>query len=365
MSYKNILMITSEFPPGPGGIGSHAYNLAKNLEKNGKKVTVLVTSMNSIYNAMEPTKFFFKIERVQKRGLSKYFKLIYLSLKYFFDNKKSDVIITGHLPLIIYGNLLYFFYNKSYAIIHGHEVLMGNYFIRNLTKQALRNISTVIPVSNFSGKKLLESFKHQNIKIIQNGFEHERFEGLVNKKNIKENKLNLVTVGTVSMRKGQHNVLKAIPLLKRKFQKVKYHIIGTNENKSYLQSLIKQLNIIDNVKLHGFLNDKKLSKIMNQSSIFVMLSETQKNGDVEGFGIAILEANHFGLPVIGAKDCGIEDAIDDLTSGILIDKDDVNQFSDAIDEILNNYQEYHESAIKWSKRFHWDKIIKKYLELFN
>ena len=39
-----FLMITSEFPPGPGGIGNHAYNLAKYLKINGKEIKVLTVS---------------------------------------------------------------------------------------------------------------------------------------------------------------------------------------------------------------------------------------------------------------------------------------------------------------------------------
>ncbi|HAI19011.1 MAG TPA: hypothetical protein DCM10_13880 [Xanthomarina gelatinilytica] len=38
---KNILIVTSEFPPQPGGIGTHAYYLALHLVKNGYGVTVI------------------------------------------------------------------------------------------------------------------------------------------------------------------------------------------------------------------------------------------------------------------------------------------------------------------------------------
>ncbi|HAY34931.1 MAG TPA: glycosyltransferase, partial [Ignavibacteria bacterium] len=40
----NYLIITTEFPPGPGGIGNHAYNLAKFLKLNEINVTVLAVS---------------------------------------------------------------------------------------------------------------------------------------------------------------------------------------------------------------------------------------------------------------------------------------------------------------------------------
>ena len=37
---ESILILASELPPGPGGIGNHAWNLAKHLVQNGYKVTV-------------------------------------------------------------------------------------------------------------------------------------------------------------------------------------------------------------------------------------------------------------------------------------------------------------------------------------
>ena len=40
-NHKNILIFSSEFPPGPGGIGNHAFNLAKALSKVSFKVKVL------------------------------------------------------------------------------------------------------------------------------------------------------------------------------------------------------------------------------------------------------------------------------------------------------------------------------------
>ena len=41
-----ILILTSEFPPGPGGIGNHAFNLAEQFLKNNFDVKVLAPQQN-------------------------------------------------------------------------------------------------------------------------------------------------------------------------------------------------------------------------------------------------------------------------------------------------------------------------------
>ena len=62
-----------------------------------------------------------------------------------------------------------------------------------------------------------------------------------------------------------------------------------------------------------------LYEIYNQADIFIMLSQNDIKFDVEGFGIAILEANLLGIPAIGSRDTGIEDAIVHNETGKLVD----------------------------------------------
>ena len=95
----------------------------------------------------------------------------------------------------------------------------------------------------------------------------------------------------------------------------------------------------------------------------MMLSEHTSKGDVEGFGIAILEANALGIPSIGAKGCGIEDAISNYHSGILVNHQDEQGILEAINTLIANYSEYSKHAIQWTENFSWDKIIRRYLEV--
>ena len=49
-SLKEIIIYSSEFPPGPGGIGNHAYNLANYLSKFHYKITVLAPIRSNFEN---------------------------------------------------------------------------------------------------------------------------------------------------------------------------------------------------------------------------------------------------------------------------------------------------------------------------
>ena len=43
-----LLLLSSEFPPGPGGIGTHAYQLARQLTARGWAVTVVTAQELSL-----------------------------------------------------------------------------------------------------------------------------------------------------------------------------------------------------------------------------------------------------------------------------------------------------------------------------
>lgn len=45
--HKKIIIISTEFPPGPGGIGSHAYSLTEALSNKGWEMDVFIHSQNS------------------------------------------------------------------------------------------------------------------------------------------------------------------------------------------------------------------------------------------------------------------------------------------------------------------------------
>jgi phosphatidylinositol alpha-1,6-mannosyltransferase len=92
-----------------------------------------------------------------------------------------------------------------------------------------------------------------------------------------------------------------------------------------------------------------------------MLSAESVTGDVEGFGIAILEANAMGVPAIGSKDCGIEDAINTGKSGLLIAFNDTNACIEGIAQILEHTTEFRKEAKKWAEQHDWSHIINRYL----
>jgi glycosyltransferase involved in cell wall biosynthesis len=224
----------------------------------------------------------------------------------------------------------------------------------------------VVPVSNFSKTFIKAKISPEKITVIPNGFDLDDMDGIsLHEKNSNGGKLDLVTVGTVWPRKGHHNVFKALPKLLKEYPELKYNIVGRHADLSLVKTYFDDEAFSNIVKITGQVSDKVKIEILSKSDIFILLSETQTSGDFEGFGIAVIEANYFGLPAIGSKSSGLEDSINNGVSGMLVDPKDPDDILNAVKLISENYSEFSKNAREWALQHHWSGIVKRYITAIN
>ncbi len=357
----HIVIVSSEFPPQPGGIGNHAYNLAQSLSEEGYSVEV-ITDQRSETGVTEENfdrDLPFEVHRIRRLSVRflMYVNRIFKVRKCF--KRASTVIATGKFSIWIVGFLSVFYKAKCIAVIHGTEVNLKSKLWQTTVELALKQFDHIIAVSHYT-KSLVAHLKLQ-ISVIPNGINIKTWISENQyKKTIKGSPV-LTTVGRVSERKGQLTVINHLPELSKRFPGVHYHCIGIPQEADKFMSIARSLNVDHLVSFHGSLNNDDLRSVLKQTDIFVMLSAESKSGDVEGFGIAILEANALGVPAIGAINCGIEDAISDGNSGRLINSNNHAAFADAIDEIMKQKKSYSTKALQWAQSHDWSVIVKSYI----
>lgn len=369
-----ILIVSSEFPPGPGGIGHHAYSLAKELFKI-KKVQLKVLC-NADYVDTEKVQWFdrdakFQIVRFKRIGkLTQIVRLIqYLNV--CRQTKPEVIIYTGLFSLWLMNLPVLGQRVKKVAIIHGHEPIFGSRFNQWLTRSSFKKADSFIAVSRFSKSTLLNKYQltnYQKVIIIPNGIYPDYLRSwydLISENditlNLKKGFPRLLTIGHTSPRKGQHNVINALPEIIKNHPEVIYYIVGRDVRNGDLLELAKKLGVLDHIQfIPPTVEHFQLLKFYQQADIFMLLSENQPNGDVEGFGIVALESNYFGVPVIGSKGCGVEDAVQEGFSGYLVENKDVYEISNRVNDILSNSDLFARNAKEFAKRYQWDHIIKQY-----
>lgn len=102
----------------------------------------------------------------------------------------------------------------------------------------------------------------------------------------------LVTMGRMNYQKGQWHLIRALSYVKNKFPDIKLIILGDGELREYLENLIQEYRIQENVILGGFVENPFC--ILQNCDVYVFPSL------FEGFPNALIEALSVGLPCISA-----------------------------------------------------------------
>lgn len=364
---SKIFIISSEFPPGPGGIGQHAFSMAFAMNK---PVLVLAnqdyadSEVCDAFNASLPSHIQF-IRFAKRSSFFTSLARIYQVFKLVQKHNPESVIVTGRFSLWV-GGLLKISSAKTHVlgIVHGTEISIEGGILARVTAFFYLKLDGIVAVSQFTNSLLHSGVLSHRVRIVPNGID----AALLDESSITQNVQRLtgqpalLTVGNLTPRKGQHRVIKAMSMLLQKFPDLRYHMVGLPTKGKALSDLSTQLGVKHAVVQHGRLSRQDLYKFYRGADVFIMLSENQTDGDVEGFGIAILEANAFGLPAIGAKGCGIEEAISPH-SGILVDGDNPEEIMMALESIMANYKLYSKGARAWAEKHNWQVLVKLILEL--
>lgn len=147
----------------------------------------------------------------------------------------------------------------------------------------------------------------------------------------------LLSVGHLVRRKGHDVVLQSLERLTSDHPDLRYLIVGTGGERDRLEAIAESRGVRDHVRFVGHVPDDELSGFYNLADVFVMVSRAREDAnDVEGFGIVYLEASACEVPVVGGRSGGVPDAIEDGTTGLLVDPTRPGEVAAAISRLLSD-----------------------------
>jgi len=142
-------------------------------------------------------------------------------------------------------------------------------------------------------------------------------------------KYDVLFVGRLTKAKGVDILIKAIKILKEKYQKeIKAAIVGKGYLEGELKELVMELGIGKEVEFLGVRKD--IEKLMKSTKLFVLPSRW------EGLPLTILEAMSSGVGIIATQVGGIPEVIQNGKEGILISSEDPTALSGAITGLLKD-----------------------------
>jgi|GEM_PF-2375592 len=168
----------------------------------------------------------------------------------------------------------------------------------------------------------------------------------------------ILTLARIHPRKGHIETARALGKLPPEVRKQVTWVIAGTGCQNYLAEVLKICHELV-VKFHlvGEVSDEELGWIYNDSDIYVMSSRSLPRS-IEGFGITYLEAGLYGVPVVGYRTGGVQEAVLNGKTGLLVEEGNIDSLSEALKELIidhNKRAEFGRAGREHAMTFQWDK----------
>ncbi len=139
-------------------------------------------------------------------------------------------------------------------------------------------------------------------------------------------RLVVLTVGRLTVMKGQEFLVDAVPGLARRFPELAVVLLGSGHLHERLRAQAAALGVADRVLLPGHRPDARL--LLDAADVFVLPSRH------EGMPLVLLEAMDAGLSVVATRVIGSEEVVADRETGLLVRPQDPTALAGALAEML-------------------------------
>lgn len=342
----NILILSSEFDPYRGGIGTYARELALAACELGHNVEVVAPDYGEDQHEIDSS-FPFSVRRF-RGGVHSMKELpakISLVRSIARSSSQFDVVHAVDWPFFIPLALSQFRGRvKCLLTFHGTEITYMRKFKRAFLLRCLgfwSGWARYITNSRFTTKVLLDSFpavQESSVSTIGLGVRSSWSKGVVDRSNargvlgIEKNRFVIISLGRVVRRKGHLVLAEAISMLPGDVaSNIEWYVVGPHYDESFLSELRTAASSLDSKTIiTGPLPEIDLQMLLSAGDLFCLPGYWDDSGQVEGFGLAFIEAGAYGLPAVATDVGGVADAVLHDRTGLLVPPRDSKAVSEAI-----------------------------------
>ena len=342
-----VLFITRAYPPTVGGMQTFARDFYEHYREQGEIDLVANRGGNKNLIGFLLGACFYIMARSKEYDIIHIYDAVLsplLPMVRLFSRAKTSFTVNGLdivYPRFGYQKVIPFFLKRADKVIAISKYTMGQCEARGIRRDALR----AIPIGVDAEHQLACS--HAAVSAVSAKFDV-----------VLEGRRILLTVGRLVKRKG-HSwfITEVLPKLSEDYV---YLIAGGGPELSSIRKLIGELCLGDRVRLLGAVTEEEKACLYRLADLFVMPNICVA-GDQEGFGIVLLEAAIYGLPVVASNVEGITDAVVEGKTGRLVQEKNARAFAEAIrDPRIDRSQVI--STVR--SQFGWQHIIELYQREF-
>ena len=414
----HIAIVSGEYPPRWGGIGSVVFHLAGHFVQLGHEVTIITRSHHEKTPSQEGVEVIpVKWAKLPMAFTRSYGKSAIKALKKLHAKKPID-IINAHLPLVSWKRKEFRWLEQNVApvvsCLHGSwlgekegvkraaaakesatwknpndlailttagyyskyeraGVLESSICVANSQSTLKEFQRWYKPDENFDCEVILwgcdhKVFRPPNIDDEAEQLEHERIRQLYGcgdeeslNYSAETNTPMLLAVGRLVARKGYMTLLRAMPAILQENPNAKLVIVGRGHMKSSLKKNAKKLGISDSIHIQSSLSFEELAQHFRSADLVVYPSY------YEGQGLIPLESLASGTPVATVNQEPLTEMVDDSVGG-LFKRGEPEDLARCVNEMLAS-QETAKKAIlgreRVLSRYTYEHNASDYVAVFN
>ena len=414
----HIAIVSGEYPPRWGGIGSVVFHLAGHFVQLGHEVTIITRSHHEKTPSQEGVEVIpVKWAKLPMAFTRSYGKSAIKALKKLHAKKPID-IINAHLPLVSWKRKEFRWLEQNVApvvsCLHGSwlgekegvkraaaakesatwknpndlailttagyyskyeraGVLESSICVANSQSTLKEFQRWYKPDENFDCEVILwgcdhKVFRPPNIDDEAEQLEHERIRQLYGcgdeeslNYSAETNTPMLLAVGRLVARKGYMTLLRAMPAILQENPNAKLVIVGRGHMKSSLEKNAKKLGISDSIHIQSSLTFEELAQHFRSADLVVYPSY------YEGQGLIPLESLASGTPVATVNQEPLTEMVDDSVGG-LFKRGEPEDLARCVNEMLAS-QETAKKAIlgreRVLSRYTYEHNASDYVAVFN
>ncbi|MEW6534431.1 MAG: glycosyltransferase family 4 protein [Candidatus Auribacterota bacterium] len=382
---KKTLLVSEIFPPTTGGSGRWFFEVYSRLSKKDYYIAGGTHPDAEQFDKQHPElsidRWHLKIPSwgiLSFSGLYAYTTLFFKLAGTIRREKIEALHSARNLPEGFLCWLASKLFRRPYlTYVHGEELqtLAASRELFFMSRLVYNGAQRII-VNSANTKRLMIDYypsTSDKIRIVHPGVNSEYFVPAKPSEKVRKelgwgNRTVMITVGRLQKRKGHDNTIRALHAIKKAIPDILYVIIGNGEENEHLRELVRELNLEEHVQFRGEITDGQLLRCYQQCDLFI-LANRDINGDIEGFGMVLVEAQACGKPVIAGDSGGTAETMIPGETGLLIDCTNPDLIAKGVISILTD-QEKHRAISKKARdwvenNLDWKSLVHKAAAIFD
>lgn len=326
---KKTLIITMEYPPQIGGIATYVHSLARALDP---EKTIVLAPPHPDAEAWDSAQ---KYTVIRKPFL--YPKFIWPrwtrlrgEVRRLVKREGIERIMVHHVLPVGYAGIKMKKKGVPFLLFsHGTDLVAGTKTAhkKRMVSMVARHADQIV----FNSESLKQRFltvlpDFADKSVVMYPCPDEEYMLPPDQKEIEKlramyalhGKKTLLTVSRFAEGKGFPHLIRMMPEILKRHPHLVWLLIGDGPKKTEIVKMIQEHNLQNIVRFIGDVPHQDLKKFYHTADLFVLLTHPD-NGREEGLGLVFLEAAAAGLPVVAGRSGGVEEAVIDGETGLVID----------------------------------------------